>query len=232
MWNGKMKALTFSFDDGVVQDRRTVELLNKYGLKATFNINSGYLGLPNRLIRNDVEVDHSKVEASEVGTLYRGHEVAVHTLTHPGLYDISDEALIRQVEEDRRALSTLAGYTVEGMAYPFGHCNRHIADVIGQNTGVRYSRTVNDTKSFDLQEDLLLFNPTVYYIDVAEMFRLGEEFLTLQPDRPKLFYVWGHTYEMDANYISWEKFEEFCAMMAGKDDIFYGTNAECLLQTE
>lgn len=44
MWNGKKKAVTFSFDDGVVQDRRAVALLNKYGLKGTFNLNSNYLG--------------------------------------------------------------------------------------------------------------------------------------------------------------------------------------------
>ena len=229
MWNGKMKAFTFSFDDGVVQDRRTVEILNKYGLKATFNINSGYLGTPNMINRNNRDVDHSKVEASEVGTLYRGHEVAVHTLTHPTLFGISDETLIRQVEEDRKALSALVGYEVTGMAYPFGHSDAHIAEVIRKNTGVLYSRTIRDTKSFDLQDDLLLFNPSVYYINVEEMFRLGREFLALTPDTPKLFYVWGHTYEMDAEYITWEKFEEFCAMMANKDDIFYGTNAEVLL---
>ena len=174
-------------------------------------------------------MDHSKVEASEVATLYRGHEVAVHTLTHPTLFNISDETLIRQVEEDRKALSELAGYEVTGMAYPFGHSNAHIADVIRKNTGVRYSRTIRNTGKFDLQDDLLLFNPSVYYIEVEEMFRLGKEFLELTPDTPKLFYVWGHTYEMDAEYITWEKFEEFCAMMANKDDIFYGTNAEVLL---
>ena len=41
MWEGKKKAVTFSYDDGVTQDRRLVELLNRYGLKATFNLNSG-----------------------------------------------------------------------------------------------------------------------------------------------------------------------------------------------
>ena len=30
-----MKYVTFSFDDGVTQDKRLIELLNKYGLKAT-----------------------------------------------------------------------------------------------------------------------------------------------------------------------------------------------------
>ena len=29
MWNGKKKAVTFSFDDGVTQDIRLVEILNK-----------------------------------------------------------------------------------------------------------------------------------------------------------------------------------------------------------
>ena len=115
------------------------------------------------------------------------------------------------------------------MAYPFGHSNEHIAEVIRKNTGGLYSRTIRDTKNFDLQDDLFQFNPSVYYIKVDEMFRLGREFLALTPDTPKLFYVWGHTYEMDAEYITWEKFEEFCAMMANKDDIFYGTNAEVLL---
>ena len=38
MFNGKMKALTFSYDDGVLQDERLIEIFNKYGLKGTFNI--------------------------------------------------------------------------------------------------------------------------------------------------------------------------------------------------
>ena len=40
MYQGKNKAITFSYDDGVTQDRRLIEILNRYGLKATFNINS------------------------------------------------------------------------------------------------------------------------------------------------------------------------------------------------
>ena len=40
MWNGKKKAITFSFDDGVRQDVRLIEILNRYNLKATFNLNS------------------------------------------------------------------------------------------------------------------------------------------------------------------------------------------------
>ena len=51
MWNGKKKAVTFSYDDGVTQDIRLIEIFNRYGLRATFNLNSGLLGGMNALIR-------------------------------------------------------------------------------------------------------------------------------------------------------------------------------------
>ena len=38
---GKRIAVTTSFDDGVVQDRRVVKAFNEWGLKGTFNLNSG-----------------------------------------------------------------------------------------------------------------------------------------------------------------------------------------------
>ena len=38
---GKPKALTLSYDDGVEQDVKLIEIAEKYGIKGTFNINSG-----------------------------------------------------------------------------------------------------------------------------------------------------------------------------------------------
>ncbi len=35
---GKKKVFTVSYDDGVIQDVRFVKLLNKYGIKGTFNL--------------------------------------------------------------------------------------------------------------------------------------------------------------------------------------------------
>ena len=84
-FNGKLKAVTFSFDDGVTQDKRLIEILNKYGLKATFNLNSAILGTNGELNRNDHIVRHDKNHANEVAEIYKGHEVAVHTLVHPNL---------------------------------------------------------------------------------------------------------------------------------------------------
>ena len=231
MFNGKMKAVTFSYDDGVTQDQRLIRILDKYGLKCTFNLNSGLLGSPGSLIREDVTVAHVKPRACEVRGIYEGHEIAVHTLTHPALSHLSDEDIVREVEEDRIALSELAGYEVVGMAYPGGThvMNEHVADLIRTRTGVKYARTTTSTHNFDLQQNLHIFNPTVYHhIEWDKLFELGEKFISLKTDVPQIYYIWGHAYEFDI-HGDWERFEEFCRLISGRADIFYGTNREVLL---
>lgn len=95
------KFFTLSYDDGITQDKRLVKIFNKYGIRATFNINSELLGNPGYLRREDMWISHNKIEPREVAELYRGHEVAAHTLTHPFLPELDDEEIIRQIEEDQ-----------------------------------------------------------------------------------------------------------------------------------
>jgi len=233
MFQGKMKAVTFSYDDGVTQDKRLIELFNKYGLKGTFNLNSELLGLDGELIREGARVSHNKVKLEEVSAVYRGHEVAVHTLTHPNLHETMDDAeVIRQVEEDRKNLEKLVGYDVVGMAYPCGGVNNddRVAEILKKHTKIQYSRTITSTYSFDLQENLHRFNPTVYHImQMEQLFELGEKFVKLDADKPQIFYIWGHSYEFDIA-DTWGRMEEFCKLIANRDDIFYGTNREVLLK--
>ena len=227
----KKKAITFSYDDGVTQDIRLIELLNKYGLKCTFNLNSELLSKKGMLIREGQRISHYKVHPQDVKDIYDGHEVAVHTLTHPNLTQRDDAEVIRQVETDRLNLSRLVGYEVVGMAYPCGGVNNddRVAELIKKNTGVKYSRTITTTGSFDLQDNLYRFNPTAFHLDFDELMRLGTSFIELKPETPKIFYIWGHSYEMDYGADYWVKLEEFFKLISNKDDIFYGTNKEVLL---
>lgn len=227
MFHSKMKAITFSFDDGVTQDKRLIEIFDKYGLKCTFNLNSELLGKSVNLIRNGVQINHNKVNFDEVNHIYKNHEIAVHTLTHPRLPDCDEQEIIRQVEQDRLNLSKLAGYDVIGMAYPCGGVNNddRVAEIICNNTGVQYSRTITSSHSFDLQDNLLRFNPTVYIMEREKMWSLAKDFLSAKPEQPTLFYIWGHSYEFDIDN-SWDSFEEFCKLISGHNDIFYGTNRE------
>lgn len=231
MFGNKKKAFTLSYDDGVMQDARFIELLNKYGLKATFNLNSGLFGQKRMLEVKGVPVKHHRFRAEDIRYVYEGHEIAAHTVTHAMLPKCTEKEIICQVEDDRIALSELAGYEVVGMAYANGgeNNNDEVARIIKERTNIQYCRTISNTGNFDLQTNLYRFHPSVFHMHMDEMFTLGERFINLQPEEPQIFYVWGHTYELDAEN-SWSRFEEFCQMMSGHTDIFYGTNREILLQ--
>lgn len=230
MFNGKMKAVTFSFDDGVTQDKRLIELFDKYGLKATFNLNSELLGRPGQLQVKDyrgLPTSHNKVQPEEVRELYKNHEVAVHTLGHPNLIKLTDDKeVIRQVEQDRINLSNLTGYEVVGMAYPCGpeNSNEHVAELIRKHTGVKYARDYFSNHSFDMPEYLYRFQSTAHRADPM-LHDLIDEFLKAEPTEPMIFYLWGHSYEFDIQN-TWDEFEEVCKKLSGHEDIFYGTNRE------
>ena len=229
--SGKKKAITFSYDDGVTQDIRFIALLNKYNLKCTFNLNSELLGTRGMLNIHEKRIAHYIIHPDDVKTVYEGHEIAVHTLTHPKLTELDEKEIIRQVECDRNNLSRIAGYEVVGMAYPCGGVNNddRVAEIIKKNTGVKYSRTITSNSNFDIQENLYRFNPSVYHLDFDAMMSLGREFISLKTDTPKIFYIWGHSYEMDMESNYWVKLEDFFKLISNKDDIFYGTNKEVLL---
>ena len=220
LWkDGKKGCLTFSYDDGRKQDYRLVEIFNKYGMKGTFNLNSGFM-------RDNG--DHVMIK--DVATLYEGHEVAVHTLTHPYLQEIEEDSeIIRQIEKDRKNLEEIMGYEICGMAYPGNGDNAgRVAKIIKEHTKIKYARTTVSTFDFELQDNLYIFNPTLHHDDFDNLFRLGEEFLAQKPETPKLFYIWGHSFEFDI-FDTWGKFEDFLKLISGKEDIFYGTNREVLL---
>jgi len=226
------KFLTFSYDDGVTQDIRLIELFNKYGMKATFNLNSARLSEERELLREGVTVRHDKIKHADVKYVYAGHEIAAHTLTHPKLSCIEkDTEIVREVEQDRLILSELCGYEVLGMAYPVGsaYVDERVINLVKNQTGIRYARNTTSNFSFDEQSDLIDFCPSVYHhVEMDKMFELGEQFLQMNPEKKQIFYVWGHAYEFDI-HNTWDRMEAFLRMMSGHDDICYCTNREALL---
>lgn len=230
MFSGKIKAVTFSYDDGVTQDIRLVEILNRYGMKATFNLNSELLGKDGCLDILGKKISHYKLQPHEINEVYKAHEIASHTLTHPDLTEMSAEEVIRQVERDRLNLSELSGVEVIGMAYPGKqpNYNSRIAQIIEDCTGVKYARTTICSNDFSPQRDLYEFHPSVFHRDWERLYNLAEKFIELEPKNEKILYIWGHSYEFDINN-EWDDFEKFCKFISNRSDIFYGTNKEILL---
>jgi peptidoglycan/xylan/chitin deacetylase (PgdA/CDA1 family) len=220
----KMKALTLSYDDGIEQDRKLVEILNRYGIKCTFNLNSGIQSKANKWQKNDVLIQRMNVES--LPDLYKGHEIAVHSLTHPHLEDLDEETVINELKQDKINLERIFNTKIFGMAYPYGTFNDEVVKAVG-HCGLRYARGVQSTYSFDIPKDLLRYQPTIMHTD-PKLMELAETFIKLKPSTPQVFYLWGHSYEFDTDR-NWHVIEDFCRLISGKDDIFYATNAESLL---
>ena len=225
-WTNKYKkAITFSYDDGVEQDLRLLDILNEYKLKATFNLNTGLDDKSDSWIYKErLEVKRLNLEKSK--DAYMGHEIAVHTLTHPNLCALDNEAMERELLGDRENIERIFGVKPTGMAYPYGAYSDRVVDKLRQYE-FKYARCVESSYNFDVQDNLLVFKPTCHHDD-ERLFELAERFLKMDTDKPQIFYVWGHAYEFEGNN-NWDRLEKFCKLISGRDDIFYGTNEEVLL---
>lgn len=222
--NGLRKALTLSYDDGVEQDAELISILNLHGLKATFNLNSGCWAAEGTVYPEGTI--HRRMPLSQAKMLYAEseHEVAVHCLTHASLTECSTDQIIREVMKDRENLEREFGGIIRGMAYPFGTYNDKVVDTL-RACGILYSRTVNATHDFSMPQDWLRLAATCHHDD-PQLMNLADRFLAEKaPFCAKMFYLWGHAYEFEANN-NWHVIEEFAEKMGGHEDIWYATNIE------
>ena len=68
------------------------------------------------------------------------------------------------------------------------------------------------------------------YLAIDDVFNVADKFFLDNSPEDKLFYIWAHTYEFDyIDKMLWDRFEEFCKYVSGKQNVFYGTNKEVLL---
>lgn len=216
------KYFTLSYDDGSYADRKLVPIINAYGLKCTFNLNSGKMSEDDR---NDW-----RIATSEINDLYKGHEIATHGLEHPHYREMSVEDILYDVNEDIKNLSKITGHPVLGHAYPYGSFNQYVVDVLSK-TPVKYARVATSDETFDLPSDYLQWYPTCHHAN-PKIFTLLENFINAEPtDHDLLFYLWGHSFELEEQnreFNSWDHIEKVFKMISGRNDIEYVTNMEFL----
>ena len=99
---GRYKALTLSYDDGTVDDLRLISILRKYGLKATFNLNSGLCS-----------TDANRIDGRRWKEVYDGFEVASHTVSHPTLTRCPSSRAVEEILEDRRYIEDTIAATLK-----------------------------------------------------------------------------------------------------------------------
>ncbi len=221
------KIITFSYDGGSIQDKRLIELFNRYNLKGSFNLNYAKLGERGTIVKNNKSVCFDKVKSKDVFRTYSGHEVCGSTLHSSTLVNLGKNDIIYEVETDRLNLSDLTGYEVCGFAYPGQASNydSRVAEIIREYTHIKYARTKSCSFDFDMPNDLFKIKPTVSHLDFTRMVTLAKSFIEEVTDEKRIFCIYGSSYELDA-YNMWDVFEEFLKYISNRDDIDYLTNKE------
>ncbi len=230
------KYFTLSFDDGVTQDLKLINIMKKNDVKCcTFNINSGLCGVNSEWVGKllgDTSLSHLRFTEEQMKSgIYDKFDLAVHTCTHPSLktYDNSPQDIIREVQGDVDGIERLTGKRPTGMAWPGGDSEYtdETAKIIVENTEVKYARASTSTYNFDLPKQFMKWYPTCCFMD-GRLFEMAEKFLNEKADDgDKLFYVWGHGYELDLKgFNSYPEFEKLVKMMKDADDVKLVTNTE------
>ncbi len=207
----KRRAFTLSFDDGVHQDRRLVDILNQHAIRATFHLNSTRLG------------NTGFIHPDEIKSLYANHEVAGHTLTHPHLPLASPADVFREVIDDRRNLEALTGYPVRGFAYPYGSFDDSVIRTLDAS-GLTYARTTEIIPFSFPKANFLRLGFTCRHTDANATL---EKFLAL-PDRlsNQTLIAMGHSYEFDHPNVGWDNITALCKRASNQATFWYPTLIE------
>ncbi len=208
---GKKRVVTFSYDDGNIQDERLIGLFNKYNVKATFHLNGSRY------------VNSTQDEKDSLKKLYNGHEISCHTLNHCWPDRMPATSIVREVVEDRKILEDIAGYPVIGMSYPCGLYNDNVIEIM-KSCGIVYSRTTKNTRDFKPPVDFMEWHPTCHHNEAIEISQRYIDSLDNFWCSPML-YIWGHSHEMRCEE-DWNNMEKVIKTVANNPKIWYATNIE------
>lgn len=219
----KKKAVTFSYDDGVIQDKKIIDIFNKYNIKATFNLSYGKSKeKKTRLNKNNEEIDCSYLDLDKDYKIYEGHEITSHSFSHPHMESLAYDKQKEEVVNNMNELSSLFNSNVEAFCYPYGTYNQDTLSIL-KELNITYSRTTRSTYSFNLPCNFLLWNPTIHHRD-KRIFEIIDNFKKADNELA-LLYIWGHSYEfaIDDNF---SLLEDIILKLNEDKDIIYLTNGE------
>ncbi|MBQ8893032.1 MAG: polysaccharide deacetylase family protein [Clostridia bacterium] len=221
---GRTKAITLSYDDGVEQDERLIQLMEQYGFKGTFNLSYGCT--PPEGVTYEPGRVHRRMPFSWLKRVYASAnvEVAIHGLTHPHLERYPASKVMHEIIEDRKGWEEFFGGVIRGMAYPYGTYSDEVVEVL-RLAGICYSRTTKSTERFDLPTDWLRLPATCHHKN-PRLMELADNFASMEiSGEAKLFYLWGHSYEFEGDQ-NWTVIENFFKRLTGMPDTWYATNIE------
>lgn len=211
-----MKYFIFSIDDGTVYDKKVIDILNKYHFKGTFNLNSGLEDFVWYL--DDMPI--KRLNLFENRDLYKGHEVASHSLTHPHLTSCNGEHIVYEVGEDIDRLEKIFDYRIKTFAFPFEDFDERCIATIKYIRDIKCIRVSAINPSFLFPKDL--HHIEITSLDISDAIEKMEIFKEREDG---LFIFVSHSYDFEVNG-TYSLLDALCQTISQNKDIKVITMSE------
>lgn len=223
---GKIKAMTFSYDDGVIEDKKLINLFKKYGVKATFNYNSIHFGEYDKKDALVLPEGHLTAEELKQISADPQFEIACHGHAHPYYATLPQAAATNDIIKNRLELERITGKIIRGFAYPSVSATNDVSETALKAADIAYVRVTSaePSNSFALPNNWYRWHTTCHHKNATEIF---EKFAELKETvaAPYLMYVWGHSFEFEREN-NWELMENLLEKCHSNPEIWFATNME------
>jgi peptidoglycan/xylan/chitin deacetylase (PgdA/CDA1 family) len=232
-----------SWDDTTKLDLKLADLLEKYNIKGTFFVTTGWVG--------------SKIGVDDLRHLSEAHEIGAHTISHPHLRKLSLADAEKEISKSGQFLSEKLDVPLYKMpfAYPYGeYSDEHVGLV--KSAGYCCART---TKPFHIEQPYNLYEMGVSvwvyphaFSDLIGIFRvarmlpgvltnpahvkkwgyLARHLFDMTMKKGGVFHLFGHAQQIDENN-DWCNLDEVLNYIGLHKTVTYVTLGEyCRLKKE
>lgn len=218
------KIITLSFDDGENYDVRVAQLLRKYGLKATFYLCSGHIGLEGDCCGG--KRHYIKLSEKEIKKTYDGFEIGAHGDNHGDFTAMAKNEIFESLNNDLRVFSEYTNIPIVCCAYPGGSVNEQVIRYMEELGVVSFARTIPDEKKdFSIPEHKFNCKPTAHIFD-SDIYETIKEFEKLNDNCLSVLHIYGHSYEIEALKNGWTIFEKLLKSLSELKEVDFLTNGE------
>ena len=232
---GSKLIVTTSWDDTTRMDLKLCEMMENYGIKATFYAISNWIG--------------KKISVDEFRHISEAHEVGAHTLSHAMLTRVGNEVAREEILGSKTSLERTLEKLTTSFAYPYGLYRREHVEIV-KEAGFLCARTTKPYfteigNPFEINITMLAApHRVIDFEGLARLFRqtpktifkfyalkkwnkLGKMMFDSFLKRGRVFHIFGHAWEID-QHNSWERLENLLAYIAFRNNIKYLTVTDCV----
>ncbi|HMK63222.1 MAG TPA: polysaccharide deacetylase family protein [Acidimicrobiales bacterium] len=230
----KTVLVTTSWDDGHELDVRLADLLDRYGLAATFYVAPRYHKIQG----------FRPLSPTSLVTIAERFEIGGHTLTHPHLPRLRPARAMDEILGGKHAVEDVIGREITSFCYPYGAYRPEHLPMVAEAgfTAARTSRRGSCAVRVHPLEMPTTVHAARYRRDTWSLLRGGPSIrrgwerwrnwdvharilLDEAAGRGGMFHLWGHSWEIEA-HDDWGRLERFLAHLSARENVQFVTNAE------